>query len=377
MSKGQRWTALSLTAAIGFVAGACLVPRGSDPPTAWPLVRAADRQGGGTELAPEDLTPAERDVVEVFDRVAPSVVYIRNIALRRDYFSLDVEQVEQGAGSGFVWDQSGRIVTNFHVIANSRGILVTLPDQSTWRAKVIGVAQDKDLAVLQIETPPDKLTAVEIGRSDRLKVGMTALAIGNPFGLDNTLTKGVISALGREITSISGRKIYDVIQTDAAINPGNSGGPLLDAHGRLIGVNTAIVSRSGSSSGIGFAVPINTVKRVVEQIIEHGRVIRPGLGIHYLPDQWARSAGLQRGVMIQRVQPGSSAETAGLRGIRYFQDGSVELGDILIEVEGSEIVGSEDLMNALERFEIGASVQVKYIRDGKTESASVRLQAIE
>ncbi|MEM7262811.1 MAG: trypsin-like peptidase domain-containing protein [Planctomycetota bacterium] len=355
----------ALVGLVGMGLGACL------------LGPSQNGSGGPTLLAEPVLTPAESQVVQVFERTAPSVVFISNIGVRRDFFSLHVEKVAQGTGSGFVWDAKGHVVTNYHVIARADAIQVTLPDQSEWRARVVGVAADKDLAVLRIDAPAAKLSPIPKGQSAGLKVGMTALAIGNPFGLDNTLTKGIISALGREITALTGRTITDVIQTDAAINPGNSGGPLLNARGELIGVNTAILSKSGSSAGIGFAVPVRTVRRVVNQLIRYGKVIRPGLGITYLQDYHARRAGLQRGVMIRSVARGSGAAKAGLQGIRYYRDGSVQLGDIIEKIDEHEIRDSEDLLNALERYQVGNEVEVTYIRDRKRERAKVRLEAVE
>jgi S1-C subfamily serine protease len=205
---------------------------------------------------------------------------------------------------------------------------------------------------------------------------MTALAIGNPFGLDNTLTKGIISAIGREMTAVSGRTITDVIQTDAAINPGNSGGPLLDSQGKVIGINTAIVG-SSTSSGIGFAVPINTVHRAVNQILRYGKVIQPGLGIYFVRDVWARRWGLKKGVLIQRVLDDSAAARAGLRGIRYYRDGSIVLGDIITKIDQRDVNDSEDLLNTLDRYQVGDVVEITYLRDGELKTVKVRLQAVD
>ncbi|MCZ6796198.1 MAG: trypsin-like peptidase domain-containing protein [Planctomycetota bacterium] len=366
MNRPMLVTAL-LSALVGASTAACFLLRPGEP-------IAGRASADAASLA---LDPDEKLTVEVFEKTAPSVVFIRNIALRRDFFTLNAEEVPQGTGSGFVWDRKGHIVTNYHVIAGAHSISVTLPDQTSWRAERVGVAKDKDLAVLRIGAPPEKLRPIPRGRSDNLRVGMTALAIGNPFGLDNSLTRGIVSALGREITSVTRRTITDVIQTDAAINPGSSGGPLLDARGQLIGVNTAIVSRSGTNSGVGFAVPVNTVSRVVSQLIEYGRVIQPGLGIIYLRDDWARRVGLKKGVLIQRVLPGSSAARAGLLGLRYFRDGSIALGDIITDIDGKELRNSEDLLNTLDRKQVGDVVDVTYLRDGERRRTTVRLQAVE
>ncbi|HLU48021.1 MAG TPA: trypsin-like peptidase domain-containing protein [Planctomycetota bacterium] len=362
-----------LLAAAGFAAGALVVSQRESPiPGDRPPAIAEAQSDGTLELGEE-----ERRLVSVFEQASPSVVFISNLAIRRSFFSLDLEEIPQGQGSGFMWDKKGHIVTNFHVIAGARGIVVTLPDHTSWRATVVGVARDKDLAVIRIDAPEDKLRPLPLGRSETLKVGMTTLAIGNPFGLDNSLTTGVVSAIGREMRSVSGRTITDVIQTDAAINPGNSGGPLLDRQGRVIGVNTAIVSRSGSSAGIGFAVPIDTVRRVVDQLIRYGRVIRPGLGVECLPDDSARRVGVERGVMIRRVVPGSGADAAGLRGIRYFQDGTIAFGDVILKIGDEDIHNANHLLNVLERHEVGDKVTVTYVRGSEVQTAKVVLQAID
>src|SRR6185369_5769617 len=230
-------------------------------------------------VAPGQLNEAERATVELFHNAAPSVVFITSLSVRRSAFRFNLTQIPRGTGSGFIWDDAGHIVTNFHVIQGGDAARVTLADQSTWDAKLVGTAPEKDLAVLKIEAPRDRLRPIPIGTASDLQVGQHVFAIGNPFGLDHTLTTGVISALGREIESAARTPIRDVIQTDAAINPGNSGGPLLDSSGRLIGVNTAIYSPSGSSAGIGFAIPVDVVNRVVPDLIKNGRVPVPGIGI--------------------------------------------------------------------------------------------------
>lgn len=252
-----------------------------------------------------DLAGDEQNTIDIFRSAAPSVVYITSIAVRRNLFSLNVYEIPQGTGSGFIWDRQGRIVTNFHVISDASRLEVTLADHSTWKAALVGAAPDRDLAVLQITAPASKLQPIAVGESTNLLVGQKVFAIGNPFGLDQTLTTGVVSALGREITAVTGRTIHDVIQTDAAINPGNSGGPLLDSAGRLIGVNTAIYSPSGASSGIGFAVPVGEVNRVVPQIISKGKVLRPGLGVTLANRSLTRDLGLE-GVLVLKVLPGTS-----------------------------------------------------------------------
>ena len=241
-----------------------------------------------TVSARGDLAADEKATIELYERLRPSVVNVTSMANHRDPFSLNVEQVPEGTGSGFIWDEVGHVVTNYHVIRDSDAAVVTLADQSTWKATTVGVFPDKDIAVLHIDAPRNKLPPIPVGRSDDLLVGQKTFAIGNPFGLDQTLTTGIISAVGREIESVTKRPIKNVIQTDAAINPGNSGGPLLDSAGRLIGVNTAIISPSGTSAGIGFAIPVDEVKRVVPQLIKDGKISRAGLGIQLATDQLAK-----------------------------------------------------------------------------------------
>ena len=260
-------------------------------------------------------TDDERNSIEVFDTARPSVVFVTNQQLARDPYSFDLVTVPRGSGTGFVWNDKGYIVTNFHVIEGARQITITLQDQSTWPAEVVGLAPERDLAVLKIDSSKAILKALPLGDSGDLRVGRKVLAIGNPFGLDATLTTGVVSALGREIISPNQRKITNVIQTDAAINPGNSGGPLLNSEGKLIGVNTMIYSPSGASAGIGFAIPVNTVKEVVPELITHGKLVRPVLGVAVAPDQWAQQIGVE-GVPILRVEPNSPAAAIGLQGAK-------------------------------------------------------------
>jgi len=321
-----------------------------------------------------DLASDEKTTIEIFRNAAPSVVYITSIAVRRNLFSLNVYEIPQGTGSGFIWDKQGRIVTNFHVISDASRLEVTLADRSSWKAVLVGAAPDRDLAVLQISAPAAKLQPIAIGESANLLVGQKVFAIGNPFGLDQTLTTGIVSALGREITAVTGRTIHDVIQTDAAINPGNSGGPLLDSAGRLIGVNTAIYSPSGASSGIGFAVPVGEVNRVVPQIISKGKLIRPGLGIALANRRLTEDLGLE-GVMILKVQPGTSAEKAGLRGATQARDGLV-LGDLILAVNGKKITDYNSLRDELERHEVGEKVVLTLMRDGTTVDVTVGLEAM-
>ncbi len=323
-----------------------------------------------------DLAADEQTTIELFRRCAPSVVYITNIAVRRDFFGLNVTEVPQGTGSGFIWDENGFVVTNFHVLQGGQAFEVTLADQSSWPGRFVGAEPDKDLAVLRIEAPAAKLRPIAVGTSADLRVGQKVFAIGNPFGLDQTLTTGIISALKRQIRSVTNRPIQDVIQTDAAINPGNSGGPLLDSAGRLIGVNTSIYSPSGSSAGIGFAVPVDTVNRIVPQLVKHGKVVRPGLGVVLADDALARRFGLE-GALVLQVSPGSAAERAGLRPTRRDDYGRLYLGDVIVAVEGEPVRGGDELGQLLEKQAVGATVTVKVRRGQQELELPVRLQALE
>ncbi len=319
-------------------------------------------------------TDDEQNSMEVFESSRPSVVFVTNQQLARDPYSFDLVTVPRGSGTGFVWDEKGYIVTNFHVVEGARKITITLQDQSNWPAEVVGLAPERDIAVLKIDAPKAKLKALPLGDSGDLRVGRKVLAIGNPFGLDATLTTGVVSALGREIESPNQRKITNVIQTDAAINPGNSGGPLLNSEGRLIGVNTMIYSPSGASAGIGFAIPVNTVKEVVPELITHGRIVRPVLGIAVAPDQWAQQIGIQ-GVPILRVEPNSPAAEAGLQGARRNNWGQISLGDVIVAIEDYPVANDDQLLSALEHYKPGDKVNVSVMRDSKLLTRKVRLIA--
>jgi S1-C subfamily serine protease len=325
--------------------------------------------------APAELGPDERATMAVFERATKSVVFISNTAIQRDFWSFDMLEVPQGSGSGFVWNKQGHIVTNFHVIYGANAIKVTLGDRSEHHAKLVGADPDHDLAVLQIQVPETTLEPLAIGTSQDLRVGQKVLAIGNPFGLDHTLTTGVVSALGRTIKSLSNRTIEGVVQTDAAINPGNSGGPLLDSAGRLIGVNTQIISPSGAYAGIGFAVPVDTVNRIVPELIRHGKLIRPGLGVSLVPDAMARRWGI-KGLIIGKVARGGSAERAGLKGARETPTGRIELGDIVVGVAGKPVMTIDELMDVLEHHKVGDQVVVEILRENRREKVTVTLQAV-
>lgn len=353
------------------------------PPAPAPTPAAPKAEVQPADAAPplpSGLAPDEISTINIFETSSPSVVHIQSTAtVRRDFFSLNVTRIPAGSGTGFVWDQEGHIVTNFHVVQQQVederfSLEVILSDQSSWPAQVIGHEPDKDLAVLRIKAPPEKLRPLKLGTSDGLRVGQRVLAIGNPFGLDQTLTTGVISGLGREIEGVSGRTIQGVIQTDAAINPGNSGGPLLDSSGRLIGVNTAIYSPSGAYAGVGFAVPADEINRVVPQLIEFGRVIRPVLGITLADDAIVRRLGGE-GALVINVQPGSGAEKAGLLPTTRDNRGRVSLGDVIIKVDGKDIADTNDLFTALDRRAIGETVKLTIIRRGKEVILPVALSA--
>lgn len=283
-------------------------------------------------------------------------------------------EIPQGSGSAFVWDKKGHIVTNFHVIKGGERARVTLADQSTWDAEIVGMAPDKDLAVLKIDAPADKLHPLNIGMSADLQVGQSVFAIGNPFGLDHTLTTGVISALGREIRSLTGLPIRDAIQTDAAINPGNSGGPLLDSSGKLIGVNTQIYSTSGASAGIGFAIPVDEVKWVVPDLIEFGEVRRPVLGVELVATNTTERMGL-KGALIMGVVPGGAAEAAGIKPTRRNRQGEIELGDLIVGIDDQEIHSNTDLILALEKYQPGTVVRVSLMRDDQRVEIPITLKS--
>jgi S1-C subfamily serine protease len=320
------------------------------------------------------LSELEESRIAVYKQTRPSVVHITTLESSGG-FSLNPREVPRGTGSGFVWNKGGYVVTNFHVVKGGNAFRVTLADGSSYKGTLVGVAPDNDLAVLQIGAPKKKLIPILVGKSSDLHVGQTVYAIGNPFGLDQTLTTGVVSALGREIPSqAKGRYIRDVIQTDAAINPGNSGGPLLDSAGRLIGVNTAIYSESGSSSGIGFAIPVDQVNRVVPQLIAHGKVVRPGLGVVLVPDEQTRDLGLT-GALILRVQPDSPAAKAGLQPTTRDEDG-VHLGDVITAVDGKPVLKVNDLYNLLAQHNVGDTVSLQILRDGKQMTVEATLAPV-
>lgn len=351
-------------------------------PLAQTLDMAPQAKSGAETGSPENSNSAdylsfatedETNNIEIFQKASPAVVYVTNTALRpTSFMSRNLQEIPRGTGTGFVWNKNGLIVTNYHVIQDANRITITLQDQSTWNAEVVGLAPDKDLALLRIDAPEEKLHTLPLGDSSALDVGRKVIAIGNPFGLDTTMTVGVVSALGREIRSLTNRTIRDVIQTDASINPGNSGGPLLNSMGQLIGVNTQIVSPSGASAGIGFAIPVNTLKRVIPQLVEYGREVRPILGIENPPDSWTRQRGL-RGVPVLGVAEGLPAAEAGLRGVRRNAQGEFLLGDIIIGINEKTVENSDDLLGELERHKPGDVVTLTTLRGREQQKFEVEL----
>jgi len=337
---------------------------------------------GGPRGEPRAITPRgdlaedEKATIELFRQAAPSVVYITTKSVRRDAFRFNLLEIPLGTGSGFVWDEQGHIVTNFHVIQNASKASVTLSDNTTWDASLVGAAPESDLAVLRI-TPGRKLPPIPIGTSNDLDVGQKVFAIGNPFGLDQTLTTGVISGLGRQIKSRTGHSIDGVVQTDAAINPGNSGGPLLDSAGRMIGVNTAIVNsgREGTFAGVGFAVPVDTINQIVPQLIAHGKIVRPGLGVVLWEQQIVRQLGMS-GALVRSVSEGSAAEKAGVRPTMRDGRGNIRWGDLIVKVADTPIAGRDDLIDALDDLSVGDDVTIVVQRDGEQVELQATLQAL-
>lgn len=321
-----------------------------------------------------ELAQDEQTSIALFKATSPSVVYVQTSLIERDAFSLDLYQIPQGSGSGFLWDAAGHIVTNFHVIDGADEVQVVLSDQRRCAARVVGCEPDKDLAVLQLRQKLSGLRPLSLGTSADLEVGQRVFAIGNPFGLDQTLTTGIISGLGREIQSLTRRPIQGVIQTDAAINPGNSGGPLLDSAGRLIGVNTSIYSPSGAFAGIGFAVPVDTVTRLVPQLIQFGYVTKPGLGISIASDAVVERLGL-KGVLVLQVAPGGPAERAGLLPTRRDRHGNILTGDLIIAVDDHGLSSSSDFFRVLDELKAGQTVRLTVVREGRRLTLPVALSA--
>ena len=317
----------------------------------------------------------EQNNIEVYRTLSPGVVFIHSTSYARDFFGF--VEPQEGSGSGSILDQQGNILTNYHVIEGAQKLSVSMGGKKDYPAVVVGGDPDTDLAVIRLtEKPAGQLTVVPMGDSDRLVVGQKVLAIGNPFGLDRTLTTGVISGLQRPLRARNNRLIEGAIQTDASINPGNSGGPLLDSHGRMIGINSQILSPSGSSAGVGFAVPVSIAKRIVPQLVQNGRVRRPKLGINTRDIASLRNQidlPVDDGVLIYQVARGGGAAAAGLRGVQQTEMGDVELGDIIVGIDNDKVTNSDDLFRILDKHQIGETVQVQIWRDGKRMSVPVRL----
>ena len=314
----------------------------------------------------------EKNNIAVFKQNKASVVHVTNNRFYRNLFSLDVNTIPQGTGTGIIWDESGLILTNYHVIAKANQILIKIYDKSVYEAELIGLEPNKDLALLKIEAPANKLKPIQISENSLLQVGQKVLAIGNPFGLDHTLTEGVVSALGREIQSPSGTPIRGVIQTDAAINPGNSGGPLLNSRGDLIGINTQIYSMSGGNAGIGFAIPVDKIQQIIHMLLKYGKVVRPYFGVTLLDGQIASYYDLE-GAVIKEIKEGSPAEKAGLTGIKVDQARNFYLGDIIIRIGNSKIQNDNELLLELEKYSTGDTIEITSINNGKEKKFNVTL----
>jgi S1-C subfamily serine protease len=327
-------------------------------------------------LGPGARTEDEANTISVFKVAGASAAFVTQKRAVFDYFAGRVE-VPAGSGSGFVWDEAGHIVTNYHVIHEAQSLTVTLQDHSSHDAEITGIEPRKDIAVLKINAPKEKLNPIiKPAVGELIEVGQKTIAIGNPFGLDQTLTVGVVSALGRAVDGIGGVTIRDMIQTDAAINPGNSGGPLLDSRGRLLGMNTAIYSKSGTSAGVGFAVPANTILRVVPQIIRTGHAEQVGLGVRVDNDQRIeRRLGVE-GVAIISVQKGTPAETAGLRGMKLERDGIVP-GDIIVGINDDRVKNYDDLYNVLDKYRPGDKVNVRVLREKNVVTVPIAVIVVQ
>ncbi|WP_133130055.1 S1C family serine protease [Legionella yabuuchiae] len=316
----------------------------------------------------DHLLPDERNTIEVFQKASPKVIYVHRIKTVVNG-AAELLHIPSGAGSGIIWDNKGHVVTNFHVIAGADNLAVSIGNH-TFSAKVVGAEPRKDIAVLMLESRKalDLVRSVqpfEIAHTDHLLVGQKTIAIGNPFGLDHSLTTGVISALGRQVPGIGGVTIREMIQTDASINPGNSGGPLLDSAGRLIGLNTLIYSQSGSSSGVGFAVPADDISRLVTQIIEHGRVKLAGIGIQRVEPNTAAKLGVKKGILISEVLPKTPAAAAGLKGTYRDSFGRIHLGDIIIGLNGQSVGNYDTLYNLLSKIKVGDEITLTVLRNDK------------
>lgn len=325
------------------------------------------------------LLQDEVNTINIFKQGVKSTVNVSNVKYARtSWFSSNVSEIPFGVGSGFVWDNKGHIVTNYHVIMEGDSFLVSFHgDKKQYKAELVGAEPKQDIAVIKLKERPKSLAPLKIGSSHDLMVGQKTLAIGNPFGLDHTITQGIVSALDRKIPGIGDVTIHGMIQTDSSINPGNSGGPLLDSTGELIGMNTIIYSKSGSSSGVGFAVPVDSIKRIVPQLIKHGKVTRPGLGVGILPEYHKSRFGVDEGLVITFVDEESGAYKAGLRGIQQDRRGRYYLGDVIIAVDGKKVANYDDIYHALNKYKVGDYVEVTYLHKGeKKKKVKVKLTGI-
>ncbi|GIU00401.1 2-alkenal reductase [Sulfurovum sp. TSL6] len=322
-----------------------------------------------------ELSPTEKTNIEIFQQSSPSVVYITTLEDTLNLWTRDITRIPRGTGSGFIWDRQGHIITNYHVLQGASAVRIRLSDQRTFNATLIGASPEHDLAVLRIPMTTNMPKPLSIGTSHDLQVGQITYAIGNPFGLDQTLTTGVVSALNRSLRNNYGSSIEDLIQTDAAINPGNSGGPLLDSAGRLIGINTAMFSLSGTYAGIGFAVPVDTVNRIVPQIIQEGHYQRPKLGItinESLNKEITKELGIS-GVAVIEVQPNSAAERSGLNGV-IIKNNTIVSGDVIVGIDQHKVENTKMLLSTLEKYHIGDTVEVKFVRNDQVREVSLTLE---
>jgi S1-C subfamily serine protease len=382
----RNFVLLSLMASSSFILGACRGTANPAPDRLGPSSAAALSASDPTKRTAETQTPPviapltagariedERNTISVFKDAAASTVFVTQTQVVTDYWGNTSEEVPSGSGSGFVWDTQGHIVTNYHVVKDAQSLTVTFRDQKVYPARVVGVEPRKDVAVLKVDVPAELLKPIAVPKKLELEVGQKTIAIGNPFGLDHTLTTGVVSALGRQVQGIGGVTIRDMIQTDAAINPGNSGGPLLDSSGQLIGMNTMIFSRSGSSAGIGFAVPSSTIGRAVSQIIKTGRAEQLGFGIKAdAAGRPERQFGV-KGVVVLAVPEGSPAAKAGLQGVKQTARGFL-LGDVITKIGDVKVDTYDDFYNALDQKHAGDKVTVMVSR-GET-SVSLVLEVV-
>lgn len=320
------------------------------------------------------LLQDEKNTIAIYNKASQNVVFVHRYQ-RYINRAMEIFDIPAGSGSGFIWDKQGHVVTNYHVIRGSKNLAISLGKVST-RAKLIGAEPRKDIAVLQILSPRTKeaikkFPALKLADSRKLQVGQKVIAIGNPYGLDHSLSTGVISALGRQVPGVVG-KLYDMIQIDAAINPGNSGGPLLDSNGHVIGMNTAIMSKSGSSAGVGFAVPTEDIARVVNQIIKHGRVILAGIGVQRLEPSTAHYLGVKKGVLIGQVFKNSPAALAGLKGTYRDSYGNIHLGDIIIAINGHPIKTYDDMYDLMSDLRVGTPITLTIVRNHHQLQVKVR-----